>query len=149
MTSKRIASELANLQRDPHDTFSAAPKDDGDSFSWNAQVVGPPDTPYAQKIFSVTIRFPEDYPRSALQLDFDTPVYHPNVSKDGQVHMGELEDDQWSPAITARTVLLSLQAMLSNPDPLENVLNYDAAIMMMENMERFKKTAKEWEGARG
>lgn len=149
MTEKRIAKELADLQRNPPDTFSAVRTDKDDLYRCTAQVVGPPETPYSQRTFSLTIQYPEDYPRSPLRLKFETPVYHPNVSEDGQVYLGELEKDQWSPAITARTVLLSLQAMLSDPDPLENVLNYDAAIMMLEDMLKFQETAREWQGADG
>lgn len=49
-------------------------------------------------------------------------IYHPNVDKLGRICLDVLKD-KWSPALQIRTVLLSIQALLSAPnpdDPLDN-----------------------------
>lgn len=146
--SKRIAQELETLRKDPPESFAAGPSDDSILFRWTSEVFGPPCTPYANKAFSLALRFPEDYPARPFHLEFETPVYHPNISENGKVYLEEL-DDQWSPACTVRTILLSLQALMFHPDPLENVLNADAAALLMTDMDNFKETARGWQGARG
>ena len=142
---KRIAKEHTNLQRDPLETISAGPADDDDPRHWVGTIAGPPDTPYAQGTFSVDIHFPENYPVEALQLACTTPVFHPNVSAEGEVRLPELEKDQWSPVCTVRTILISLQAMLSDPNPLEEcILNIEAAMLFLEDTEKFKQKAHQW-----
>ena len=51
--------------------------------------------------------------------------------------------DQWSPALTIKTALLSLQALLCSPEP-DDPQDAEVAKMYKTNMEEFKKTAKFW-----
>jgi len=56
------------------------------------------------------------------KVRFLTKIYHPNVDKLGRICLDILKD-KWSPALQIRTVLLSIQALLSAPnpdDPLDN-----------------------------
>ena len=51
-----------------------------------------------------------------------TKIYHPNIDKLGRICLDILKE-KWSPALQIRTVLLSIQALLSAPnpdDPLDN-----------------------------
>ncbi|KAL6508669.1 hypothetical protein OROGR_023380 [Orobanche gracilis] len=56
-----------------------------------------------------------------------TKIYHPNIDKLGGICLDILKD-KWSPALQIRTVLLSIQALLSAPnlvDPLsENIAKH-------------------------
>lgn len=65
-----------------------------------------------------------------------TKIFHPNIDKIGRICLDILKD-KWSPALQIRTVLISIQALLSAPntdDPLDNdvnaqwLANEDAAI---------------------
>ena len=59
---------------------------------------------------------------AAPKVRFLTKIYHPNVDKVGRICLDILKD-KWSPALQIRTVLLSIQALLSSPnpdDPLDN-----------------------------
>ena len=50
-------------------------------------------------------------------MRFRSKVWHPNVSSaNGAIRLDILKD-QWSPALTLKTALLSLQALLSSPQP--------------------------------
>eukprot|EP00727_Mastigamoeba_balamuthi_P003951 m51a1_g13553 putative ras-related protein rab-2b isoform x2 (270) ;mRNA; r:46-2062 len=44
-------------------------------------------------------------------------IYHPNVDKVGRICLSILKPEGWSPALQIRTVLLSIQALLSAPNP--------------------------------
>ena len=57
-----------------------------------------------------------------LQVRFLTKIYHPNIDRLGRICLDILKDN-WSPALQIRTVLISIQALLSAPnpdDPLDN-----------------------------
>ncbi|KAJ9523332.1 hypothetical protein QJQ45_005390 [Haematococcus lacustris] len=55
-------------------------------------------------------------PRRIIKVRFLTKIYHPNVDKLGRICLDILKD-KWSPALQIRTVLLSIQALLSAPNP--------------------------------
>lgn len=142
---RRIASELANIQRDDVETGLTRSTDVEDSLHWVAHIRGPQGSVYAQGTYDINIDFPENYPRDAPRLTFITPLFHPNVSTDGNLRLAEFDQSQWSPAITIRTILISLQVMLSDPNLLEGcILNEEAAALYLRNPEEFKKRAGQW-----
>lgn len=52
-------------------------------------------------------------------MRFVTKVWHPNVSSANGAICLDILKDQWSPALTLKTALLSLQALLSSPEPAD------------------------------
>jgi ubiquitin-conjugating enzyme (huntingtin interacting protein 2) len=58
------------------------------------------------------------------------------------VHQDILKD-QWSPALTIKTVLLSLQALLCSPEP-NDPQDAEVAKMYKSNVQEFNRTAKFW-----
>jgi hypothetical protein len=56
------------------------------------------------------------------KVRFLTRMYHPNVDKIGRICLDILKD-KWSPALQIRTVLLSIQALLSAPNPDDPLAN--------------------------
>lgn len=145
MTLRRLKQEWLNLQNDQLPTCFAAPISDEDMFHWTGTISGPSNTPYCDGTFYVSIRLPEIYPREPPQLTFTTPIFHPNVSSQGDIHLGELEPAQWSPVLTIRTLLISLQALLSDPNIAEGcAVNEEAAKMCLEDPEGFEERARQW-----
>ncbi|KAH8931306.1 hypothetical protein BDL97_19G013600 [Sphagnum fallax] len=53
---------------------------------------------------------------AAPKVRFLTKIYHPNIDKLGHICLDILKDKR-SPALHIRTVLLSIQALLSAPNP--------------------------------
>jgi ubiquitin-conjugating enzyme E2 D/E len=144
MTLRRIKQEWLNLQNDPLPTCSAVPKNEDDMLHWTGTISGPSDTPYRDGVFHLKIRLPEIYPRVSPELTFTTPIFHPNVSTQGDIQLGELDRMQWSPVLTIRTLLISLQALLSDPNLAEGcVLNEEAAKLYLDDPKGFQERARE------
>mmetsp|Transcript_14769 Transcript_14769/g.44479 ORF Transcript_14769/g.44479 Transcript_14769/m.44479 type:complete len:186 (-) Transcript_14769:255-812(-) len=79
---------------------------------------------------------------SPLQVRFLTRIYHPNVDKLGRICLDILKD-KWSPALQIRTVLLSIQALLSAPNP-DDPLDNDIAALWTADEEQAHVNAREW-----
>jgi len=57
------------------------------------------------------------------------PARHPNVSSANGAICLDILKDQWSPALTLKTALLSLQALLSSPEPDDPQARAAAAVL--------------------
>lgn len=73
-------------------------------------------------IFKLELFLPVDYPMAPPKVRFLTRIYHPNIDKLGRICLDILKD-KWSPALQIRTVLLSIQALLSAPNPDDPLAN--------------------------
>uniref|UniRef100_A0A7N2MB52 UBC core domain-containing protein n=1 Tax=Quercus lobata TaxID=97700 RepID=A0A7N2MB52_QUELO len=77
-----------------------------------------------------------------IEVRFLTKIYHPNIDKLGRICLDILKD-KWSPALQIRTVLLSIQALLSAPNP-DDPLSENIAKHWKTNEAEAVETAKEW-----
>ncbi len=76
-------------------------------------------------------------------MRFETKVWHPNVSSANGAICLDILKNEWSPALTLRTALLSLQALLSCPNPDDP---QDAVVAGQYKSDRklYDKTAAFW-----
>lgn len=139
---KRIQKELADLQRDPPANCSAGPKGD-DMYNWQATIMGPEDSPYANGVFSLDIRFPVDYPFKPPHIKFNTRIYHPNISPTSGGICIDILKDNWTPSLTIGKVLLSICSLMCDPNP-DDPLVSDVASQFKNNREAFIANAQEW-----
>ena len=139
--SKRLLKELTEIQSNPPTNCSAGLTDDNIN-EWIATIIGPDDSPYAGGVFCLKITFPIEYPFKPPKCQFITKIYHPNISPDGYICLDILKD-QWSPALTASKVLLSISSLLDDPNP-DDPLVPEIAKEYSTNYEKYVTTATEW-----
>lgn len=114
--------------------------------SWTelrGEIAGPPDTPYEGGKFQLEIVVPETYPFNPPKVRFITKIWHPNISSVTGAICLDILKENWAAAMTLRTVLLSLQALLSAAEP-DDPQDAVVASQFKENHEMFVLTARHW-----
>ncbi|MCO5565441.1 hypothetical protein L7F22_019114 [Adiantum nelumboides] len=122
---KRIIKETERLVADPAPGIIATPHEDNLRY-FDVVISGPSQSPFEGKTksgaFKLELFLPEEYPMAPPKVRFLTKIYHPNIDKLGRICLDILKD-KWSPALQIRTVLLSIQALLSAPNPDDPLAN--------------------------
>jgi len=109
-------------------------------------VAGPPDTPYSGGKFKLEIKIPDTYPFNPPKVRFITKIWHPNISSVTGAICLDILKDQWAAAMTLRTVLLSIQALLAAPEP-DDPQDAVVARQYQDNLAVFRQTAQHWSAA--
>merc|ERR1712070_1091296 len=117
----RIVKETQRPISQPAPGISATPHQDNLRY-FDVIIAGPSQSPYEGGIFKLELFLTEDYPMSPPKVRFLTRIYHPNIDRLGRICLDILKD-KWSPALQIRTVLLSIQALLSAPNPDDPLAN--------------------------
>ncbi|PNT72562.1 hypothetical protein BRADI_2g46290v3, partial [Brachypodium distachyon] len=138
---RRIIKETQRLLSEPAPGISASPSEENMRY-FNVMILGPAQSPYEGGVFKLELFLPEEYPMAAPKVRFLTKIYHPNIDKLGRICLDILKD-KWSPALQIRTVLLSIQALLSAPNP-DDPLSDNIAKHWKSNEAEAVETAKEW-----
>lgn len=137
---KRLLYEWQILQNEPISNITAGPISEDNITIWQATIHGPTDTPYEGGVFHINITFPEGYPFSPMKMQFKTPIYHPNISRYGDVCLNTLKD-AWTPVLNVGKVLLSICSLLSDPNP-SDPLEKSIAKQYIENREKYNRMAR-------
>ncbi|KAN0024641.1 hypothetical protein ACTFIV_009050 [Dictyostelium citrinum] len=109
---------------------------------WKVIMKGPVDTPYEGGHFVLSIQFPTDYPFRPPKVRFENRIYHCNINTDGNICLDILKD-QWSGAISAEKVLISIHSLLSNPNPMDP-LDVVKAGIYRDNITEYNSQCKKW-----
>ncbi|OXB56894.1 hypothetical protein ASZ78_003781 [Callipepla squamata] len=117
----KSSEETQRLLAEPVPGIKAEP-DESNARYFHVVIAGPQDSPFEGGTFKLELFLPEEYPMAAPKVRFMTKIYHPNVDKLGRICLDILKD-KWSPALQIRTVLLSIQALLSAPNPDDPLAN--------------------------
>jgi ubiquitin-conjugating enzyme E2 N len=137
----RITKETEKLAKEAPPGICASPTAENPRY-FKVVVAGPSSSPYEGGVFNLELFLPEEYPMVPPKVRFLTKLYHPNVDKIGRICLDILKD-KWSPALQIRTVLLSIQALLSAPNPDDPLAN-DVAEHWKTNEVDAIRTAKMW-----
>ena len=138
----RIKKEYQDLQKEKNSNVKVKLVDN-DIRHWKGRIKGTIDTCYAGGIFDVDIVIPDDYPFKPPKMKFDTKIWHPNISSVTGAICLDILKNEWTPALTIRTALISLQALMCEPvpnDPQDAVV----AKQYMSDIKLFNETAKHW-----
>ena len=76
-------------------------------------------------------------------MKFDTKIWHPNISSATGAICLDILKNEWTPALSIRTALLSLQALMCAAEP-DDPQDAVVAKQYKTEPEAFKKQAKEW-----
>ena len=136
-----LLQETQRLIAEPVQGISATPYQDNLRY-FAVAIEGPTDSPYEKGVFQLELFLPSDYPMAPPKVRFLTKIYHPNVDKLGRICLDILKD-KWSPALQIRTVLLSIQALLSAPNP-DDPLDNNVAELWKTNEPEAIRRAKEF-----
>ena len=114
-----------------------------DIFHWKSTIAGASDTSYDGGKFTIDIKIPNNYPYHPPTMKFDTKIWHPNISSQTGAICLDILKNEWSPAQSIRTALLSIQAQMCMPEPSDP---QDAVVakQYLEQRALFETTAKEW-----
>ncbi|TPX31807.1 hypothetical protein SmJEL517_g04946 [Synchytrium microbalum] len=93
--------------------------------------------------YCVDIKLPPDYPYKPPKMKFDTKIYHPNISSQTGAICLDILKDSWSPVITLKTALISLQSLLCDAAPDDP---QDAVVAAQYKTDRkmFDAVARQW-----
>lgn len=138
----RIRKELEDIRNDKVSGVTIQ-QDSSNPNHLVGTIKGPDDTPYAGGVYQVDITIPTDYPFNPPKMKFLTKIWHPNISSVTGAICLDILKDQWSPALTMKTALISLQALMCAPvpdDPQDAVV----AQMYKDRHAEFVATARQW-----
>lgn len=116
---RRVIKEYMQIVKDPIPSFSVYMSAE-DSTSWKLLLTDLP-APYTGGTWLLTANFSSSFPFQAPKIKFVTPIYHCNISVDGNICLDALKQS-WSPAISVGALLLNLRELLLEPnghDPLD------------------------------
>ncbi|KAG4138308.1 hypothetical protein ERO13_D07G126600v2 [Gossypium hirsutum] len=132
---KRLQSELMALMMGRDSGISAFPEEDN-IFCWKGTITGSKDTVFEGTEYKLSLSFSNDYPFKPPKVKFETACFHPNVDVFGNICLDILQD-KWSSAYDVRTILLSIQSLLGEPN-ISSPLNTHAA-QLWSNQEEYRK----------
>ncbi|KAI6032226.1 ubiquitin-conjugating enzyme/RWD-like protein [Pisolithus microcarpus] len=139
---RRVLKEIIDCRRDKTANIDVELVDSC-PFHLKGHFPGPEGTPYENGIFEVDVVCPATYPFVPLQVKFITKVYHPNISPvSGTIYIDILQDNWW-PGFTVKKVLISVQSLLSSPEPCDP-LDIEASQHFMVDKRSFEETARYW-----
>ncbi|KAI1767969.1 ubiquitin-conjugating enzyme/RWD-like protein [Hypoxylon sp. FL1150] len=143
--ARRVAKELSDMDADSRSSgITAWPAtSNGDLTHLKACIPGPPGTPYEDGRFIVDVTIPNEYPFRPPIMKFDTKIWHPNISSQTGAICLDTLSSAWSPVLTIKSTLLSLQGLFESPEP-KDPQDAEVAKMMINDLEAFNNKAHEW-----
>lgn len=105
-----------------------------------AEIAGPAQTPFEGGCFKLKLVFGPDFPQAPPKGFIITPIFHPNISKSGEVCVNTLKKD-WKADCKLSHILMVIRCLLIEPNP-ESALNEEAGRMFMEEYESYQNRAQ-------
>ncbi|KAE8229861.1 hypothetical protein CF326_g5155 [Tilletia indica] len=139
-------SPLPGIRLGPATTSASDPASDplDDPLHLCAWIQGPPDTPYTGGYFAVHINIESApaFPAEPPKCTFATQIFHPNVSRAGEICVSTLKKD-WKPEYGIGHILLTIKCLLIAPNP-ESALDPESARLLLEEYDEYSRIARLW-----
>ncbi|XP_074648059.1 ubiquitin-conjugating enzyme E2 S-like [Tubulanus polymorphus] len=136
---RRIVKELQELTNDPPEGIKISFNDE-DITDIQATIDGPAGTPYAGGHFRMKLVLGKNFPAEPPKGFFVTKIFHPNVSKNGEICVNTLKKD-WKADLGIKHILLTVKCLLIVPNP-ESALNEEAGKLLQEKYDDYSQRAK-------
>ena len=150
-----ILNDLKTIESNRSNDFFSVGLINDDIYRWEVVIFGPKDTPFESGIFKAEFKFPFNYPEEPPTFKFITPIWHPNIDKEGNVCISILHksghddfgyeqlNERWMPVRSAESVIMSIVCLLDSPN-CESSANPDAGQQYRENREEYNKKVRQY-----
>lgn len=143
----RLAEERKAWRKDKPFGFHARPEttESGETnlMRWKCFIPGKEGTIWEGGFYPLTMEFSEDYPAKPPKCKLPERFFHPNIYPSGTVCLSILnEDEGWRPSITVKQILMGIQDLLDNPNPMSPAQS-DAFVMYQQRREEYKKRVRQ------
>ncbi|RWS30914.1 E3 ubiquitin-protein ligase CHIP-like protein [Leptotrombidium deliense] len=136
---REVSKELCDLVTNPLEGIKVVLNDE-DITDIHAVIDGPSGTPYFGGSFRVRLLLGKDFPVCPPKAYFITKLFHPNVSRNGEICVNTLKKD-WKSDLGIKHVLLTIKCLLIVPNP-ESALNEEAGKLLLEHYDDYCQRAK-------
>ena len=155
MKSFKVIKKHYEIFNNDHVDGVSIGMDENNIFEWNIIILGPKDSPYEGGIFEASLTFPDNYPLHPPKFIFKTPIFHPNIYKDGNICISilhppgddkygyEKSEERWRPVHTVNSILLSIISLFHSPND-ESPANVDAGKLWREDKNEFQKVVNSY-----
>ncbi|KEP46306.1 ubiquitin-conjugating enzyme E2 S-like protein [Rhizoctonia solani 123E] len=138
---RKLVKEIQQLRAEPPEGIRVVPSEEN-MLDVVGIVAGPEGTPYAGGYYHIHFSFPATYPASPPSARMMTKIFHPNVSRSGEICVNTLKKD-WKPTYGLGHVLVTIKCLLIVPNA-ESALDEEAGKLLLEDWDEFCARAKMW-----
>lgn len=141
--SHSLVQERQSLQDDPLQFLTDIHVSEDDVYTWKIQMEGPPSPcPYAGGKYTLVIKFPAQYPFKPPTITFLTKIYHPSISKDGEI-CAALIGEGWGPTLNVRHCMTVIYETLQSPSA-DHPLDEEIGALLRDKPKEFDKKARKF-----
>ena len=149
---RRVKKELSKIaDGKEHEKFVALmPLDPTNLLELRGIIMAPPGSPIEGYILSLNVTIPPTFPWNPPKVCFKNKVWHPKIDKSGRISFSPLSQQEWKPATSLETVLVSVQMLLKDlgeidsTDRVDGLLNATALEQYLYDQATYVKTSKSW-----
>ncbi|KAG8858922.1 hypothetical protein FRB96_004742 [Tulasnella sp. 330] len=136
---RRLMREIKQLKTEPQEGIRII-TDEENMLDVTGIIQGPDGTPYEGGYFKIKFHFTEEFPAAPPKCSMVTKIFHPNVSKSGEICVNTLKKD-WKREYGIAHILVTVKCLLIYPNA-ESALDEAAGKLLLEKYEDYCKHAR-------